>query len=76
MRVRDTSITVLEPSLRARSLFALNPTSTNPKKLRVKPVNAAASRASSLRLSLIIRSDKLPLHVDQLDESVIDTLFW
>ena len=34
--------------------FVLNPTSTNPKLLHVKPVNAAASRASSLRLNLII----------------------
>ena len=55
IRVRDTSIiTVLEPHLIIRFLFVLNPTSTNPKQLHVRPVNAAASRASSLRLSLTI----------------------
>ena len=44
----------LEPHLMIRFLYVLNPTSTNPKQLYVKPVNAAASRASSLHLSLII----------------------
>ena len=37
-----------------RFFFVLNPTSTNLTLLHVKPVNAAASRVSSLRLSLII----------------------
>ena len=35
-------------------VFVLNSTSTNPTLLRVKPVNAAASRVSSSRLNLII----------------------
>ena len=35
-------------------IFVLNPIFTNPTLLHVKPVNAAASRASSLRLSLMI----------------------
>ena len=34
--------------------FVINPMSTNPKQHHVKPVKAAASRASSLRLSLMI----------------------
>ena len=51
IRVRDTSITALEAHLMIRFLFVLNPTSTNPKQLHVKPVNTAASRASLLRLS-------------------------
>ena len=55
IRVRDTSITALNNThLMIRLFFVLNPTPTNPKLLHVKPVNAAASRASSLRLSLII----------------------
>ena len=37
-----------------RIIFVLNSTSTNPTLLHVKPVNAAASRASSLHLNLII----------------------
>ena len=37
-----------------RFFFVLNPTSTDPKQFHVKPVNAATSGASSLRLSLII----------------------
>ena len=47
-----------------RFLFLLNPTSTNPTLLHVKPVNAAASRASSLRLNLIIKQDWQPYPVD------------
>ena len=35
-------------------IFVLNPTSTNPRQLHLKPVNAAASRALSLRLSQIV----------------------
>ena len=37
-----------------RIIFVLNSTSTNPTLLYIKPVNAAASRSSSLRLNLII----------------------
>ena len=37
-----------------RILSVLNPTSTNPTLLHVKPVNAAASRASSSRLNLFL----------------------
>ena len=43
-----------ELHLMIRFLFVLNPTPTNPTLLHVKPVNAAASRASSFRLNLII----------------------
>ena len=35
-------------------LFVLSSTPTNPTLLHVKPVNAVANRASSLRLNLII----------------------
>ena len=45
IRVRDTSITVLEPHLMIRFFLS----STNPTLLHVKPVNADASRASSSR---------------------------
>ena len=54
VRVRDASITIGKLHLMIRFVFVLNSTSTNPTLLHVKPVNAAASRASSLRLSLII----------------------
>ena len=48
---------VLEPHLMIRLFFTLNSTSTKPKQLHVRPVNAAVSRASSLRLRLIITVD-------------------
>ena len=57
IRVRDASITVLEPHLRIRLFFTLNSTSTKSKQLHVRPVNAAVIRASSLRLRLIITVD-------------------
>ena len=44
-----------EASPNDQVIFVLNPTSTNPTLLHVKPVNAGASRASSLRLNLIIK---------------------
>ena len=40
-----------------RFLFTPNSTSTKPMQLHVRPVNAATSRASSLRLRLIITVD-------------------
>ena len=60
IRVRDMNTSIITVVLKGlahlviRFLFVLNLTSINPKQLHVKPVNAAASRASSLRLSLII----------------------
>ena len=58
--VDDTSITALEYPPNHQIIFVLDPTSTNPKLLLVQPVNAAASRASSLRLRFIIRSNLNP----------------
>ena len=58
--VDDTSITPLEDPPNHQIIFVLDPTSTNPKLLHVQPVNAAASRASSLRLRFIIRSNLNP----------------
>ena len=43
-----------KPHPMIRLFFVLNPTSTNLTSLHVKPVNAAASRVSSLCLSVII----------------------
>ena len=43
-----------KPHRMIRLFFVLNPTSTNLTLLHVKPVNVAAGRVSSLRLSLII----------------------
>ena len=50
MRVRDVSIIALEEHHLMISCFYASPTSsTNPTLLHVDPVNAAASRTSSLR---------------------------